>query len=284
MRRWLILCLLAACERAGDSQNPLGPNAELATGPTGPRAIIDASIATLPNDAAPMVADAKPVVTDAAVARADARRGDDVRISQADVDRIANALVMVGPDRGGPGDMSRRGGDLARQIDDSKPGNRTVAIGGGTGGARRGNGDVRIGTGTGTGQGPKVDGAGGTSGGKIDSGPTARVSVSSKRGVNDTTLTIDVVVAKMMAAYTAGIKRCYKSYLEKDPSARGRITLTFEVTESGRATNAHATGFATPVDACLTSMMAGWRFPIPKDKDGEATTANFEIALQLVPD
>jgi hypothetical protein len=27
-----------------------------------------------------------------------------------------------------------------------------------------------------------------------------------------------------------------------------------------------------------------WRFPIPKDKDGEATDANFEIALQLVPD
>jgi hypothetical protein len=30
--------------------------------------------------------------------------------------------------------------------------------------------------------------------------------------------------------------------------------------------------------------MAGWRFPVPKDKDGEATDASFEIALQLVPD
>jgi hypothetical protein len=30
--------------------------------------------------------------------------------------------------------------------------------------------------------------------------------------------------------------------------------------------------------------MSSWRFPIPKDKDGEATEASFRIALQLVPD
>jgi hypothetical protein len=30
--------------------------------------------------------------------------------------------------------------------------------------------------------------------------------------------------------------------------------------------------------------MNGWRFPIPKDKEGDPTEASFAITLQLVPD
>ncbi|HEX2686600.1 MAG TPA: hypothetical protein VHN14_08280 [Kofleriaceae bacterium] len=43
-------------------------------------------------------------------------------------------------------------------------------------------------------------------------------------------------------------------------------------------------GFASEVDECITGQMSTWRSPIPKNKDGEATDASFEIALQLVPD
>jgi hypothetical protein len=45
-----------------------------------------------------------------------------------------------------------------------------------------------------------------------------------------------------------------------------------------------AHGFAGEVDDCIGTLMTGWRFPIPKDKDGEATEASFSITLQLVPD
>ena len=45
-----------------------------------------------------------------------------------------------------------------------------------------------------------------------------------------------------------------------------------------------AKGFAPEVDACIQGLMATWRFPVPKDKDNEATDASFQITLQFVPE
>jgi hypothetical protein len=82
----------------------------------------------------------------------------------------------------------------------------------------------------------------------------------------------------------AGLKRCYKEHLKKDASARGKVTLELTVNETGRTVKGAAKGFASEVDDCITGQMASWRFPVPKDKDGEVTEASFRIALQLVPD
>ena len=101
---------------------------------------------------------------------------------------------------------------------------------------------------------------------------------------DETSLLPDQVVAKISSAYMAGIKRCYKTYLKKDASARGKVQLSITVNETGRSVSPRANGFAGEVDTCLTSMMSSWRFPIPKDKDGESTEANFAIGLQMVPD
>ena len=47
-------------------------------------------------------------------------------------------------------------------------------------------------------------------------------------------------------------------------------------------TEGKASGFpADEVNACITGLMGSWRFPAPKDKDGEATSASFRIQLQL---
>jgi hypothetical protein len=253
----------------------------VAIAPTGPRAIVDASVATLPNDAAPVIAaDAKPVVADKPVAKPVAPRAS---ISDDEARRIADTLTALGSSNKDSGDMSKRMPiDLGRQIDAIKDGGRTVSIGGGRGGRIRGDGDARVGTG-------RIGGIGqiDTNGGEkkvVGSGPTGRVSISSKRAIDDTTLTVDIVVAKVMSSYMAGIKRCYKRYLDTDASARGKVSLAFSVIESGAANGARASGFAKSVDDCLANVMAGWRFPSPKDKDGERTAASFEIALQLVPD
>ena len=82
----------------------------------------------------------------------------------------------------------------------------------------------------------------------------------------------------------AGLKRCYKEYLKKDASARGKVTLSLTVNETGRTVKGKATR-ASPseVDDCISGLMGSWRFPIPKDKDGEPTEASFAITLQLVP-
>jgi hypothetical protein len=164
-----------------------------------------------------------------------------------------------------------------------KEGGKQVAVGGGTGRGSRGNGDPRVGTG----KGPAIDGPSGNDIAKGKTGenaPTGRISVSDKQNFDDTTLSPDAVLQKIMAAYMAGLKRCYKEYLKKDASARGKIGLELTVNATGKTVNGRATGVADEVDTCIGNQMGSWRFAIPKDKTGDPTEAGFKITLQLVPD
>ena len=213
------------------------------------------------------------------------RKADDAVALQEEA--VARAIALVGEDDdplGIAGGDNRRspGSDLGKQLDAVREGGKSVALGTGAGRGTRGDGDPRVGTGKGPGVGTGgVDSAGA---GKQEQAPTGRISVSDKQGLDESSLTPDAVLAKIMSAYMAGLKRCYKDYLKKDPSARGRVGLTFTVNETGRSVSNKAKGFADEVDACITSRMDGWRFPVPKDSDGEPTDATFTISLQLVPD
>jgi hypothetical protein len=203
---------------------------------------------------------------------------------QEDAKAMADLLTGEGPNGNSEGDMSRRrpGSDLNQQIAAVKEGGKEVAVGGGSGRGSR-EGDSRVGTG----KGPNINGPGGTEtagGPKTEHAPTGRINVSGKTGGEDTTLSPDAVLSKIQNAYMAGLKRCYKNYLVKDATARGKVTLSLTINETGRTVKGNASGFADEVDQCITSQMGSWRFPIPKDKDGEATTADFAITLQLVPD
>jgi len=199
----------------------------------------------------------------------------------------AFAAVLTGEGANGTseGDMSKRrpGADLGAQINEVREGGQQVKVGGGAGRTSR-DGDVRVGTG----HGPDINGPTGpesAGGGKTgEKAPSGRISVAEKQSVDETTLTPDLVMNKILSAYMAGLKRCYKEYLKKDASARGKVTLAFTVNETGRTVKGAAHGFAGEVDECIGGLMSSWRFPIPKDKDGEATEASFAITLQLVPD
>jgi hypothetical protein len=199
---------------------------------------------------------------------------------------MADLLTGEGPNGDSEGDMSKRrpGADLGQQIDAVKEGGKAVAVGGGSGRGSRDNGDPRVGTG----KGPNINGPGGpelAGGGKgAEHAPTGRISIGQKTALDESNLTADSVLAKIMAAYMAGIKRCYTQYLKKDASARGKVALQFTVNETGRSTQGAAHGFAGEVDECIGNLMSTWRFPVPKDKDGDATSAQFAITLQLVPD
>jgi hypothetical protein len=173
-------------------------------------------------------------------------------MAEDDMRRFADRLTAEGPVGVDPGDMSRRrpGADLARQLDDVRDAGRHPT----------------------------------DSPGRPPEAPRGRVSVSDKRAFADTSLTVDIVLMKIQSTYMAGIKRCYKTQLRQDPSMRGKVKLSFGVNETGRLISPYATGFASAIDGCLKTQMPAWRFPIPKDKDGEATAARFEIGLQLVPD
>jgi hypothetical protein len=208
-----------------------------------------------------------------------------VAMSEDDAARFADLLTGEGPNGTSEGDMSKRrpGADLGSQINDVKDSGGKVAIGGGAGRGSRGDGDPRVGTGGGL----KTNGPGGESigtGKTVEKGPAGRISVSDKQSFDESTLTPDEVLRKIQQAYMAGLKRCYKQYLNKDASARGKVTLALTINETGRTTKGNAKGFADEVDTCIGGQMSSWRFPVPKDKDGEATEASFAITLQLVPD
>lgn len=223
-----------------------------------------------------------PAKVDDGGGRSDAEK---VAMQEEEARKFADLLTGEGPDGTSEGDMSKRrpGADLGQQITDVKEGGKQVAIGGGAGRGTRGGGDPKLGTGGG----PKIDGPGGTEsagGPKTEKAPTGRIAVSDKQTFDDSTLTPDIVLSKIQSAYMAGLKRCYKTHLAKDAAARGKVTLSLTVNETGRTVQFGAKGFAGEVDSCIEGLMGSWRFPIPKDKDGEATEASFAITLQLVPD
>ena len=225
-----------------------------------------------PVPAPPAIISPAPREQRVAVAKDSARRPDPARLSQREAERFAALLVGDGTAPSG-GDMSRRvrGADLGAQIEAVRDSGRTVAIGGG---GTRGGGDPRVGTGVGIG--PSTPPL-------APSGPTGRVSVSSKAGMDEATLTPDIVLAKIQTAYMAGLKRCYREVLKKDATAKGAVKLRFTVNETGRTTSPAVTGVSPELESCMSGQMSSWRFPIPRDKDGEATSATFAIGLAVDP-
>jgi hypothetical protein len=205
---------------------------------------------------------------------------------QEEANAFANALTGEGLNGTSDGDMSKRrpGNDLGMEINQVREGGQEVKVGGGAGRGSRGDGDARVGTG----HGPNINGPGSTEsagGGKQqEKAPTGRISVADKQSFDESTLTPDILLAKIQSVYMSGLKRCYKEFLKKDASARGKVTLSLTVNETGRTTKGAAHGFSGEVDECIGNLMTTWRFPIPKDKDNEPTEASFSIALQLVPD
>jgi hypothetical protein len=213
-------------------------------------------------------------------------KADQVALQEQEAAKFADLLTGEGVNGTSEGDMSKRrpGAELGAQINEVREGGQTVKVGGGAGRGSRGDGDVRVGTG----HGPNINGPGGTEsagGGKgQEKAPTGRISVADKQSFDESTLTPDLVLAKIQSAYMAGLKRCYKEFLKKDASARGKITLSLTINETGRTVKGSAKGFSSEVDECIGTLMTGWRFPIPKDKEGDPTEASFAITLQLVPD
>jgi hypothetical protein len=198
----------------------------------------------------------------------------------------AFAMLLTSADEG-EGAMARidsarpPGADLGAQLDAVREAGGGVSVGSGSRGAR-GDGDARVGSGIGprTGLGSGTAIAGGTDA----TGPTGRIAIARQQAERDTTLTAEMVVRKIQAAYMAGVKRCYKAALAKDPTLRGTLALSLIVNETGRTVNGAAKGVGAELDACVTGLMAGWRFPIPKDADGEPTDTSFTVALTVVPD
>jgi len=196
--------------------------------------------------------------------------------------RLASILTGSDPGRNGPGEMSNRqpGADLRQQIDDV--GTRKVTIGDDAKGFRE-QPDPRLGTDPGPIVGDptnvannpiKTDNEG--KGGRI----TLRPLPPDGPG---TTLTAAMIVDKINSVYMPNLQRCYRKGLLGDASLAGKINLSFTVTERGGLDDVEASGVSSDVDACVGTAMSTWRFPIPRDKDGDPTDQGFRLVLALQP-
>lgn len=216
------------------------------------------------------------------------RNEQDAAALQEEAARYAAALAADGESGGGiDGAMSKTapGGDLDKQMKEVRDSNANVKVGGRGNSGTRGDGDPRTGTGTG----PKLDGPGkGTIGEgtntKTEKEPKGRIQVASKKGFDDTSLTPEAVLGKIQSAYMAGLKRCQKTLLKEDPTARARVELSFTVNSKGRTTSPRAKSDYGSLSSCIEGQMTSWTFPAPKDEDGEGTDASFQITLALQPE
>jgi hypothetical protein len=109
--------------------------------------------------------------------------------------------------------------------------------------------------------------------------PAGNVVIDGTSALDDTTLTGEVVTAKIRSAYLAGIKRCYTQLLTRNAGAAGAANLSFTVDEHGRAVRPIVASFDKSLAACVQGLTSSWRFAIPKDQDGEATDASFRVKL-----
>ena len=132
--------------------------------------------------------------------------------------------------------MSKRrpGADLGTQIADVREGGKQVGVGGGAGRGPRGDGDPRVGTG----KGPGINGPGGT---ETAGGPQGREGADrshhGRRQADVRRLEPDArrrARRRSRARTWPASSAATRSYLKKDASARGKVTLSLTVNETGR--------------------------------------------------
>lgn len=175
-------------------------------------------------------------------------------------------------------------GDLDAAMAQIRQSGARVEWGTGEGRGTRGSSSATVGTS----QGPGVEGPGETvtrTDAKVtEKVPSGRIKVGDTSSIDDTTLRPEDVLRRIQQIYMDGLKRCHRELLKRDPSAGGTVTLRFAVGETGRVVRVKASGFDEGVDRCIEQRAEAWRFGVPKDEDGEPTSAEFKISLVLQPD
>jgi hypothetical protein len=196
--------------------------------------------------------------------------------SNADAARLA--AILAGADEGphGPAGMSHRqpGADLDQQIAEVR-GHR-ITIGDGDHTSRV---DERAHVGTGSDRIAIDDPTLTRTAEHRESAPAVRLRLTPEPRGDDPLPAADAVLLKITTVYMPGLQRCYQKALVGNPGLSGKIALEFTIDERGHVIDASASGMSDGMSTCVESLMAHWRFAIPKDKSGDPTDASFKLAL-----
>jgi hypothetical protein len=198
------------------------------------------------------------------------------------VDANAWAQLITGntPGANGQNELPNRipNTDLDRQIRNVNEQGRTPAD------ASRTSRDpgMRIGDGP---PGPTIEQPGRQEIAKTEKPPVTRITpIPQPKPPGRDPLSINLVLGRIQSAYLAGLQRCYvKHGLATDSAMVAKVTISFVVDATGTATENQAHGANAEVDNCIRGQMTGWKFPVPKDDDGDPTDAPFKLQLALQP-
>ncbi|MBA3465627.1 MAG: AgmX/PglI C-terminal domain-containing protein [Deltaproteobacteria bacterium] len=239
------------------------------------------SVSTGPGAAAPAtpVQTAKPIVRPT---RVTPNNPTSTAATEDDAMKFASILAGTEVGRNGANDLSKRqpGADLGTQI--AAVGDRQVVVGNNDSGFRQG---PRDGIGTDSKQitnDPNQVATQAPKNPEREPGGRIQIKPLPPQGPG-TTLTVQMVLDKIKGVYMTGLQRCYKKGLLDDSKLSGKIAMSFTVTERGSLDDASASGVSSEVDACIETLMSGWRFGIPRDKDGDPTEQPFKLVLALQP-
>ena len=109
-----------------------------------------------------------------------------------------------------------------------------------------------------------------------------RVKLPARATEQTPRLSIEDMLGKINGVYMGGLRRCYTKALSMDPTAGGKVMVTFTINPWGRVT-ADVDGVSEMVESCVTSQARQWRFEIPRDANGKATQETFRVDLMLAP-
>lgn len=110
--------------------------------------------------------------------------------------------------------------------------------------------------------------------GDVRPAPTKHVRIPRVAVATAPRLTVDEVLQKINSIYMPGIQRCYRKSLIADPTLSGKVTLAFQVDDSGRVLMDSG---SEKFDQCLARAVVGWRFTAPASE----TESHYRIGLVL---
>lgn len=105
----------------------------------------------------------------------------------------------------------------------------------------------------------------------------AAFAAKEEADIQQPTLSVDNVMAKINTVYMTGLQRCYRKSLKAEPTVSGKVTLTFTVDVKGHVLS-DLEGLTPVFDSCLTHMISTWRFP----HVSEPAEATFKLSLMLM--
>lgn len=88
-------------------------------------------------------------------------------------------------------------------------------------------------------------------------------------------------VQRVMRRNFSGLRWCYQELLKTDPSARGRVELSWKILPNGRVASVAATSSSLTEPSllgCVKRKLNRWRFPAPKD--GGVCTASAPVVFK----